>query len=77
MDWLEAVKAGTGYYYVCEGRSRPVALWLSLGDLFTAWWLCFLCARFGHKWGVAHADAENGTEEIYCERCGYSHRCQF
>jgi len=47
-------------------------------------WQCFLanfiplatCEIRGHQWNSC-ASAENGTEDIWCQRCGYSMHHQF
>jgi hypothetical protein len=34
------------------------------------------CRLIGHDY-ESIADAENGTEEVWCNRCGYHHHAQF
>lgn len=35
------------------------------------------CKKNGHKLIASNADAENGTEDLYCERCGFTHTAKF
>lgn len=35
------------------------------------------CKKNGHLLIASNADAENGTENHYCKRCGFSHTARF
>lgn len=35
------------------------------------WFRLALCKMFGHRWVDENADAENGTSDMTCTRCGY------
>jgi hypothetical protein len=90
MTWLTRERAAAGgwllnvlwsirtdYHYERQGRGRAQAAW-TVFAFYTAWlarraW----CAVWSHAWVAEAHDAENGTEDIRCNRCGESHHFQF
>jgi hypothetical protein len=71
------------YGWICSSNGTPMDFSETLYRcrLFTALWniagqtvLITLCHYKGHKWYVeSNCGPESGSEDFYCERCGYSH----
>lgn len=57
----------------CEDGSTIRPVWDTLTSMIV---IPIVCAVRGHQWECM-ADVENGTEEIWCERCGFGMRAQF
>jgi len=44
--------------------------------VFHLYWTNLQCKIFGHDY-ECEADVENGSEEVWCNRCGYYHKVYF
>jgi hypothetical protein len=76
MTFWQMVRYDAGYF-ASQSRFPRLAYrfylaTLPLGQL----WLTTRCAVEGHEYD-SHADAENGTEDVWCRRCGHSFRARF
>lgn len=67
---LEPMEA---YYEQRQPRPYVVAWVASAWMILTA---SLHCAITGHDY-IVDCDAENGSEDIHCCRCGYHHHAQF
>jgi hypothetical protein len=54
-------------------RVRLKAAWRTLEDRFIG----LVCLSRGHDFIVDGCDAENGSEELHCLRCGYNQTVRF
>jgi hypothetical protein len=59
-----------------EQCGRAKATWLVFVAFLRQQYALAYCARFGHD-TESVADGENGSEDIWCNRCGWSHHAQF
>ena len=58
----------------CEGDTLVQATWYAVVSSIRRPIRRLICRLFGHRMHT-FADAENGHEEIWCERCDYSDSC--
>lgn len=59
-------------------RQQVAAWWAAVWFAWkrTGWWP-LVCAMRGHDLTVTACDPEHGSEDIACNRCGWSHHAQF
>lgn len=65
----------------CAGADKSMGdkrwYWLLVVQHFSAiLYQTVVCRLLGHDYET-HADAENGTEDVWCNRCGWSEHYRF
>lgn len=71
----DIIRQNAGYYYSCEGYSRPMAYIAATIDLIGKLWGSIACKIKGHEWiDDSWGNSESGGMSCYCARCGEGHR---
>lgn len=74
---LSSLRYRYRYLVGIERFARPVAVWYTAAEYLGESFAHLLCYLYDHDFEVDAFDAEHGSEDISCRRCGFGVHAQF